>query len=217
MPIIFNAKAANGITVGFHKAVKLEVDLERDIAIVSVSSFTDEQSYLEGLPIAWMWNINIPVNLLSAQGTLLEDIETALVEMETSPFLLGQIVIDGTLDLSVIKSKKLKEINRSRLAANQSFFEYQGEQIAFDQLSFIDIMSTNGYISLTNQMPPDWLGGWLTKDGSFIPIGTVEEWIVFYTAMYQKGRANFLYSQSLKAQLQAAQTVPEIESIIWNQ
>ncbi len=215
MPITINARAANGITVSYHKAVKLEVDLKANTASVGVTSYTDEQAYLDGLPIAWMWTLGLPVNLLSEHGTLLEDIELALTTVEGSPFQHGEIVSDSTISLEAVKEKKKAEIDRSRLAANQSSFTCNEKVIAFDQLSFIDIMSTNGVIALTGAMPEDWLGGWIAKDGSFVLIPDVATWEVFYKAMYAQGKANFLRARGLKAAVDAAETVEEVAVIAW--
>jgi hypothetical protein len=215
MPIMHSARAANGITVGYHKATKLEVDLNADTAVVSVCSYTDEQAYQEKLPIAWMWSLGVPVALLSMQGTLLEDIETALVEMDGSPFQFGQIVSDSELSLDVVRAKKYQEINRARLAANQSSFIFQEKEIAFDQLSFIDIVSANGEIALTGELPEGWLGGWLAKDGTFVSIPDVATWTLFYKAMVKQGQINFLRSRQLKLAVAAAQTAEDISAIQW--
>lgn len=215
MPILHNARAANGITVGYHKALKLEVDLNGDTGSVTVASYTDEQAYQEKLPIAWMWTLSVPVALLSAEGSLLEDIETALVTVDGSPFQNGQIVLDSTLSLDVMKTKKRLEINRARLAANLSSFKFQGKDISFDQLSQLDILSTNGEIALTGEMPAGWLGGWIAMDESFVPIDDVPTWTLFYKAMVNQGKANFLRSRQLKAAVNGAQTMEELNLVVW--
>lgn len=215
MPITHNARAPNGITVAYHKAVKLEVDLVNNVATVAVQSYTNEEAYLDKLSIAWMWTINVPTEYLAGNGTVLEDVENALVTIESSPFLDGSVQADATISLEALKLKKNAEINRARLQANQSHFMFSGKEIAFDQLSFIDIISANGEIALTGQLPAGWLGGWKAKDNSIVAIPNVATWTTFYKAMVQQGQENFLRAQTLKAQLNAATSAEEIATIQW--
>ena len=117
--------------------------------------------------------------------------------------------------LSDIKASKRNEINDARLTANESNFAYAGKQIACDSLSRSDIDGANGQILLTGEMPADWPGGWKAMDNSYVPITTVEDWKAFYAAMYDQGLANFVHAQALKAQIEAAETVEEVQAITW--
>ena len=114
-----------------------------------------------------------------------------------------------------LRSRKDKEINTARLAANNTFFTYLGKKIACDTLSRSDIDGANGYITLHNTLPAQWPGGWKTMDNSYVPIATVTDWTNFYTAMYQQGLLNFAKSQQLKQQIASAPTIEALRQINW--
>ena len=114
-----------------------------------------------------------------------------------------------------VRSLKIEQINQWRAAANQSEFTYQGKQIAVDRLSRSDIDGVNGEVSLTGALPANFPGGWKTKDNTYVAIPDVATWVLFYKAMTAQGSANFLHSQTLKAQVAAATTIAEIEAITW--
>lgn len=108
------------------------------------------------------------------------------------------------ISLEDLKSSKNQEINSSRFEANLSSFTYAGKQVACDALSRSDIDAVNGIVSLINNMPPNWVGGWKAMDNTILPIPDVATWINFYSAMVQQGTANFVKAQTLKAQLETA-------------
>lgn len=114
-----------------------------------------------------------------------------------------------------LRNTKDKEINAQRLAANNSFFMFQGKKIACDPLSRSDIDGTNGHILLTNSMPPGWPGGWKAMDNTYVSITTKEDWVAFYTAMYVQGLQNFAKAQALKQQVVNATTIEAIRAIVW--
>ena len=117
--------------------------------------------------------------------------------------------------LADFKSAKNDEINAARLKANCTHFMFNGKQIATDALSRGDIDAVNGIVALTNEMPSEWFGGWKTTDNSYISIPDIETWTLFYKAMVTQGNINFARSQSLKAQLEEATTIEEVEAIVW--
>lgn len=116
--------------------------------------------------------------------------------------------------LELAKTEKRSQIDAWRLAANRSGFTYQGKLVATDELSMLDISNTNGEIARAGAMPANWPGGWKAQ-GQIIPISTVEQWGSFFSAMFQQGLANFNKSQALKAQVDAAQTIEQVDAITW--
>ena len=117
--------------------------------------------------------------------------------------------------LSDMKIERSEIINQARAKANQSSFTYNGKQIAADRLSRSDIDAVLGAVTLNNEMPAGWLGGWKAMDNTYVSIPDVATWKVFYTAMVSQGTANFNHSQRLKARLEAATTNAEVEAIVW--
>jgi hypothetical protein len=115
--------------------------------------------------------------------------------------------------LEEIKVRKNREINQSRLSENQTSFTYQGKQVSCDLLSRGDIDAVNGLVSITNSLPPSWVGGWKASDNSIIPIPDLATWISFYGAMVHQGTLNFNKAQTLKAQLEVAYLANDREAM----
>ena len=120
-----------------------------------------------------------------------------------------------TRTLADIKLNRLQYVNEQRLAANQSFFIFQDKQIAIDTLSRSDIDGVNGEVSLTGQLPATFPNAWKAMDNTYVNIPDVATWVQFYQAMVQQGTANFIHAQQLKAQIQQATTIEEVEAISW--
>lgn len=122
-------------------------------------------------------------------------------------------VDESTLD--DLKARKSEEINAARFAANQSYFEFDGRQIACDSISMLDIQCTNAEVALTQSMPANWPGAWKALDNSYPLIPDVATWTVFIKAMVSRGTAHFEHSKVLKEQIAAAETPAEIAAITW--
>jgi hypothetical protein len=125
-----------------------------------------------------------------------------------------QIVDDRVL--SELKIQKNSEINAARLAANESYFVFQGKHIACDRLSRSDIEGVNGVVTLTGTLPNSFPGVWKAMDNTYVNIPDKMTWIMFYGSMVSQGIANFNYSQQLKSELNAATTNEQVENIVWN-
>ena len=115
--------------------------------------------------------------------------------------------------LEQVRADKNARINAARLRANQSTFTFAGKQIAVDPLSRSDIDGAHGAWLLTGGPPPGWPGGWKAVDNSIVPIPDMATWAAFYGTMVATGTANFNHAQVLKAQLAAATTIAEVESV----
>ncbi len=117
--------------------------------------------------------------------------------------------------LSDAKIQKNQYINTWWVNANATFFAYAGKEFSTDPLSRGNIDGINGYVTLMNDFPPNWSGVWKANDNTTIEMIDVEVWKEFYAAMVAQGNANFLHAQQLKAQLNVAQTISEVEAITW--
>ncbi len=122
---------------------------------------------------------------------------------------------DVAAQLAVAKAEKYAEINAARLGANTSTFTHAGKVIACDQLSRYDIDGTNGFVTLNDALPPGWPGGWKAVDNTYVAISTVAEWKAFYASMFATGLGNFAHAQALKAQVEAATTLAQVQGIHW--
>jgi hypothetical protein len=119
------------------------------------------------------------------------------------------------LTLTQLKEAKKAEITEARAKASQGEFTYEGKLISCDSLSRSDIDGTNGYVVSHNEFPGGWPGAWKAVDNSYVPITNVEDWKTFYSAMVTQGVANFIKSQTLKAQVDACTTKAQVQAINW--
>lgn len=117
--------------------------------------------------------------------------------------------------LEAAKLAKNNQINSWRLEANRGTFEHGGAAFACDELSRSDTDGITSFVSLYGVMPPGWPGAWKAKDNSFFPITSVADWKSFVASMVAQGNANFAKAQALKAQLAAATTREQLDSIVW--
>lgn len=114
MPITKSLRADNGIMVAFHKPVELVVDLENNVARVTVNSYGDEAAALQDRrAVAWQWRLSVPVELLAGdQPTLLAEVESVLVTDYESPFVGGAIAADNSQALDDLKANAIAKTYR---------------------------------------------------------------------------------------------------------
>lgn len=117
--------------------------------------------------------------------------------------------------LEQAKEQKRQEINLRSASAMRAQFEFGGKVIDCDSVSRSYIDAINGEVNASGQMPPNWTGAWKTADNSWLPIPDVSTWRTFYSAMVNRGLENFAHAQRLKADLEAASTVEQVDSISW--
>lgn len=106
-------------------------------------------------------------------------------------------------------------ISSRRLIANRTSFTYLGKEIAVDRVSRGDIDAIQSYVTMTGEFPTSWPGAWKAIDNSYVSITTVPEWQAFFTAMVNQGTINFNHSQSLKAAIEVATTISDVDLINW--
>jgi hypothetical protein len=224
MPISKEMIADNGITVSYHKATNLSVDLINNVATVTVNSYANEQAAINNLPMAWQWRVHVPVDSLAGDSpTLLGEVELALTASDAA-FEGGILAVDSTVSLDLMKVRKTAEITAARLKADADHFTYSyadtnggaaSKEIRTGNKDMIDLLTTNSYITLMGDFDEDWPGGWKAIDNTYVQITTIEQWKDFFKCMYKTGIANFKKSQLLKAQIEAATTLEEVASINW--
>lgn len=172
--------------------------VDQDGFVVSSSSGVGEPAEVPGLTVE---EVSTPVDVLAGPpGKRLRAADLQWVDARS---------------LAEAKAAKNLEINASRLAANTSYFTFNGKQIAVDALSRSDIDASNGIISLTGALPGGWPGAWKAMDNTYVAIPDIATWTAFYAAMVTQGTANFVYSQQLKAALAAATTLEQVDAIYW--
>lgn len=204
---------ANGLVLSHHKVCKVELSDQGGALMVSLQSWANESSRIEGYTPASSTHLRIPLELLGSSSNLVSDLSLAITV--AGPFSGGQVVSDSTGTVENARARKNAEINAERLKANRSTFTFAGKQIACDELSRGDIDGINGDVSLTGNLPPGWPGAWKAVDNSYVAIPDLETWKGFYRAMVTQGMTNFAHAQALKALVDSATTVEEVNAIYW--
>ena len=128
---------------------------------------------------------------------------------------VGELYWVDQRSVTEAKASKRAQINAWRLEANRTTFPFDGKQIACDELSRGDIDFIQGYVSRNAALPAGFPGAWKAVDNTYILVPDVATWDSIFNAMGAQGTSNFMYAQSLKAQLEAAQTLEEIDAIVW--
>jgi hypothetical protein len=203
---------ANG-PAAFHVLKKLELARPFTSLTLTVDSYADEATYLAGGGLIMRHMVSMPSP--TAEGHLSDDAHAWLTGDVASPFQGGQIIPDATDSIEALRTRKSAEINAAWIRADSTAFEYSGEQFRAGADDVLRLNSINGYISLMNEMPPDWIGAWKTMADTYIALPDVDSWKPFYTAFVMKGVTNYLAAQGLKARLAAAETADEIAAIVW--
>lgn len=119
------------------------------------------------------------------------------------------------LSIDELKLQKNDEINRARLAANQTAFEHGGKLVACDLLSRSDIDAIAIHVARKGAFPDGFPGAWKAIDNSYVMLPDMAAWDALYASMTAQGTANFNHAQALKAQLKDAKTKEEINAIKW--
>lgn len=150
---------------------------------------------------------------------LLEPIDWSAQPSPTCVLRWPSLEWEEASSLVELKATKNAEIDRARETANRTYFDFAGMRIACGDIDWKDIMSASAEISLTHEMPADWVGFWKGKDDEgntqYVPIPDVATWTLFIQAMVARGQTHFRKSQDMKAQLAAATTPEQIAAITW--
>jgi len=122
-----------------------------------------------------------------------------------------------TAPIEQLRAERNAAINAWKLEANNTYFEFAGEQISYRDSDRIEIQAVHNWVTLTGSMPtwPDWPAAWKAISNRWVPLPDVSTWKAFTLAIAERGTAHFKRAQLLKAILAAAATPAEIEAITW--
>jgi hypothetical protein len=185
----------------------------KTVLVLDETSDADIKPYVESLNP----NCNLPEDAVEISDELYNQLLQDQSEGKVIDFTGTMVVAKNApvATLAELKEKKKTEITKARAEASLGEFTYLGKSISCDQLSRSDIDGTNGYVVSHNEFPGGWPGAWKAVDNSYIPLTNTEDWKSFYSAMVTQGVANFIKSQTLKAQVDACTTKAQVSAINW--
>lgn len=112
MPIIQPTQTPSGVTVSYHKLLKVEGDLVTNAATAIVSSYSNFDDMIAGKLPSFHWSLTIPIAMLSGEN-LLDTLEQAMITQPDLPFFGGSIVMDETESVGAYQSRKLAELRQA--------------------------------------------------------------------------------------------------------
>jgi hypothetical protein len=146
---------------------------------------------------------------------LLEGEADGETQMVIDGLVVEKPVIDPVFDIVAARDLKYAEITKSRINANLSSFNFDGQVYAANQTAQNDLNAIANYSSMFGALPPDFPGAWAAIDGAIRPISTVDDFKPLYSAMVKQGSVNFMHMQYLFAYIEAATTQAELDLITW--
>jgi len=212
MPITKTVQADNGITISYHRAIRLEVDLAANTALVTVNSHATEQAAVDKLPLAWQWRVSVPVDELAGdEPTLLGEVERALVSLEDSPFNGGERVIDASETLDAARQRAWSRIKAARAMAEDGDFTYDGGSYQADKVRI------NGAVQLAvlaKAAGTEFSETWTLTDNSARTLDA-DQVIALGLALGRYVSDLYATGRELRAQIDAAETVEAAQAIGW--
>ena len=212
MPISISVLAANGTAVAFHRAAQLSVNLLSNTAMVMVNSYANEQAALDNLPIAWQWQIAIPVDSLAGdEPTLLGEVEVALIASAESPFAGGERVLDHSDTIDAARARAWASVKAARTAAEEGTFVFDGGVYQ------ADVVRINGAVQLAvlaKARGTPFSETWTLEDNTTRTLD-VDQVIALGLALGQYVSDVFAIGRALRDQINAATTIEEVQAIGW--
>ena len=122
---------------------------------------------------------------------------------------------DAGHDLQSAKKQKHANVNKWREFANYDVFSFAGKFFSCDLLSRSDLSAIAEFVAMNGNLPDSFPGAWKALDNSFFPINSADEFRALHAAMVAQGTANFIKSQQLKALIESAETLDQLEELIF--
>lgn len=154
-------------------------------------------------------------------------VKTGRVPVEGNTFRQGWEVVPLTdveldartaelaLKLAQAKASKRADLTLAREEADRTYFEFDGKRIKVDPASMVQITGITGHVALTDEYPQGWPGVWKAMDNSYVQLTTKAHWVAFIRAMANRGTANFIKQETLKAQVDACTRLSQVAAINW--
>lgn len=205
MAIIKDIQLPNGVTGLYHKIVKIETINYGTGLQAQVGSWPTYESYESGIPAIWNHYIEIPILDLYSR--------TQQYLLLTEPFT-GSTIMPEVSDLEKEKLKKWFEIKLERNRREFGGFTWGGSIFDSDSTAQSRIQGGVQLATIAQASNQPFTINWTLQDNSVIALNG--------TQMIQVGMALAQHVQTLhetarvlRAQVDAATTVEQIEAINW--
>ncbi|RZA26856.1 MAG: DUF4376 domain-containing protein [Proteobacteria bacterium] len=212
MPIEISVRNPSGVTLRFHRATRVTIDLLTGMAQVIVASHADQEAYnTNPMLVAWTWPLDFIATEFLADGASLDAIEEKLITWEGSPFQGGNQVVDSIETLDVARRRAWAAVKAARAAA-------EGGVFAFDENIYdADTLRISGAVQLAvlakaNDLP--YSETWTLADNSTRALDA-DQVIALGIALGQYVSSVYSTGRALRAQIEAAETIEALNAIRW--
>lgn len=200
MPILKTTRAPNGVTVSYHRLGAVEGRFP-DLT-VQVQSWVDREAYLQGLPPSF--NFYAPFD---ARGLLGQFEQAALAVQDLAG---GTVEVDGDTDLAAAQVRRWAKLKQERDALDFAPISHADFEIDADQQARLDIMGAIMAMQAAGQSTRLWR----CSDNQMREL-SLSDLLAVGTAIAARRQHLIETSDALWQQLQAAQTVEEVEAVAW--
>lgn len=205
--------APNGANTQFHSVKRIEAANPTDFITAHVQSFLTQDDALSGTAVpSWNQPVQVPKSALA--GSFDADIEQWLVSAEGSPFLGAAIVAVTNTDLVAAKIKQWARVKGARDAAIAAGFEWDGSRFDSDLQSriFVEGAALLATLAMMNSQP---FGLDFTLQDNSVRSMTGADVIAAGTAMGVHIMSVHAIGRTLRAAIEAAATVAEVDAVTW--
>lgn len=222
MAIKLDVLMGNGILAGYHEISKLEAQPTAEYALVTINSYVSEEAYNTSKFIVWQQPVSVPINTVCGEQGMFSGVYTYLTSNSGSPFENGTIVDNTKTDIEKAKLSKIAELKS--MCTNTITAGFYSEALGVKHLYPAKILDQSNLVaSVLDSLLPGNAAEWST------PFWCMDEDGVWYfrthTALQiqqagKDGKASILASISkneiLATQVRSAETLEEINSILWD-
>jgi hypothetical protein len=211
MPITKQLTAPNGTPIGYHRVTHIHVDFGTGFARMTVRSHVNEQAAIDQLPHAWTDDYVVPTTSFDGALMLREDVEQAVVKLTDLPFYGGAVVADETGTLQAARERAWAAVKAARAVAEEGNFVFDGGSYQADKVRI------NGAVQLAvlaKASGSPFSEMWTLTDNTTRELDA-DQVIALGIALGQYVSDVFSTGRGLRAQINAAETIEEIQSIRW--
>jgi len=211
MPITKQLTALNGTPIGYHRVTHVHVDYETEFARLTIRSYVHEQNAIDRLPHAWTDEYTIPT--ASLEGALMqrEDVEQALVGLTDLPLYGGAVITDQTGTLQAAKERAWTAVKAARSVAEEGNFVFEGGSYQADKVRIngavqLAVLAKAGGVPFSET--------WTLADNTTRELDA-DQVITLGLALGQYVSDVFATGRALRDQINAAETIEEVQTIGW--
>lgn len=210
MAMLHDCTAPNGVPVGFHRIARVETTADLSGFVASVASWPTAQHAVDGAQPAWLEPYLLPLDV-AAQYSAANVLDAMEAWLLAGPFDGGQATADVSQGLDALKRRKVLRLRAQRDAFVRAGFVWDGSMFDSDDASqqrLLGAMSAAQAGLLLDGV------SWRLFDNSWRHL-SASDLAGVYQALTLHVQSAFEAFRLVEADVAAAVTPEEVESIVW--